>query len=67
MMTTKTLTVKFVDNGSARWDGKVTDVPKETVVRAGRRGGDGNEQVEMHWPGKGKGGKVKVWHAMPSY
>ena len=64
MVMTETLTVKFVDNDSARWDGKVTHVLKETVVRTGRRGGDGHERVEVHWPGKGKGGKVKVWHAI---
>ena len=55
--------VKFVDNNSAQWDGKVTEVSGETVVRMGRRGADSLERVEVHWPGKGKG-KMKVWHAV---
>ena len=52
--------VRFVGNGSRKWDGKETDVPEYTVVKLGKRGEDGLEEAEVHWPGKGKG-KGKVW------
>ena len=32
-----------------------------TVVKLGKRGEDGLEEAEVHWPGKGKGKKGKVW------
>ena len=61
---TKTI-VKFLDNDSTRWDGKITEVSSETVNKTGKRGTDGLEQVEVHWPGKGKGKvKMKVWKAV---
>ena len=48
-----------MDNESTRWDGKITEVPGENVVKTGKRVVDGLKQVEVHWPGKGKG-KMKV-------
>ena len=53
------LLVRFEGNASKRWDGRETEVPSRTVVRSGRRGADGSEIAEVHWPGKG--GKGKVW------
>ena len=53
-MDQKCVAVKFTENDSARWDGKVADVPRETVVRTGEREADGQERVEVHWPSKGK-------------
>ena len=52
--------MRFVGNGLRKWDGKETDVPEYTVVKLGKRGKDGLEETEVHWPGKGKG-KGKVW------
>ena len=54
MNSEKTVVVKFVDNNSARWDGKVTEVPGETVVRTGRRGGGGGWGWGA-WSGAGRG------------
>ena len=54
------LLVRFEGNASKRWDGRETEVPSRTVVRSGRRGADGSEIAEVHWPGKGGKGK-KVW------
>ena len=52
--------VQFEGNGSNKWDGREYEVP-EAVVRQGRWTGDGLEEAEVHWPGKGgkaKGGKI---------
>ena len=57
------LLVRFEGNTSKRWDGRETEVPSRTVVRSGRRGADGSEIAEVHWPGKGGKGK-KVWCCM---
>ena len=54
------LLVRFEGNSSNRWDGRETEVPSRTVVRSGRRGADGLEVAEVHWPGKGGKGK-KLW------
>ena len=51
------LLVRFEGNSSKRWDGRETEVPSRTVVRSGRRGADGLEVAEVHWPGKGGKGK----------
>ena len=56
--------VRFEGNRSAKWDGKESEVPGRTVVRLGWRGEDGLERAEVHWPGKGKAGKVKVWRCV---
>ena len=53
--------VRFEGNGSKKWDGREYEVPEKTVVRQGRWTGDGLEEAEVHWPGKGgkaKGGKI---------
>ena len=53
--------VRFMDNDSQRWDGKVS----ETVVRTGRCNQEGMEEAEVHWPVKWKGkGDVKIWHCV---
>ena len=39
-------------------------MPEGTVVRSGRRGAEGLELAEVHWPVKGKGKKPKVWHCV---
>ena len=54
------IAVKFEGNGSRKWDGKESEVPRKTVERLGKKTGEGLEQAEVHWPGKGKG-KGKVW------
>ena len=59
------VSVRFMDNDSRRWDGKVSDVPSKTVVRTGRCNQEGMEEAEVHWPVKGKGkGDVKIWHCV---
>ena len=59
------VSVRFMDNDSRRWDGKVSDVPSKTVVRTGRCNEEGMEEAEVHWPVKGKGkGDVKIWHCV---
>ena len=56
--------VRFQGNSSRLWDGKVADVPADTLFRTGRWDEAGLELAEVHWPAKGKKGKgkaVKVW------
>ena len=56
--------VRFQGNSSRLWDGKVADVPADTLFRTGRWDEAGLEIAEVHWPSKGKKGKgkaVKVW------
>ena len=44
-------------------DGKERLVPAETVVRTGKRGADGLEKAEVHWPGQGRKGTV-IWNCV---
>ena len=64
-METEYISVRFTNNDSRRWDGKLSDVPSKTVVRTGRYNEEGMEEAEVHWPVKGKGkGDVKIWHCV---
>lgn len=62
-MEKETQFVRFENNNSKRWDGKERLVPAETVVRTGKRGANGLEQAEVHWPGKGGKGTV-IWNCV---
>ena len=64
-METEYISVRFTNNDSRRWDGKLSDVPSKTVVRTGRYNEEGMEEAKVHWPVKGKGkGDVKIWHCV---
>ena len=64
-METEYISVRFTNNDSRRWDGKLSDVPLKMVVWTRRYNEEGMEEAEVHWPVKGKGkGDVKIWHCM---
>ena len=54
MMDTKYISVRFMDNDSRRWDGKVSDFLLKTVVQTGCCNEEGMEEAEVHGPSRGK-------------
>ena len=52
------LVIKFIGNQSPSWEGKVADVPAETVERLKQKNADGLEMVVVHWP---SGQSVTKW------
>ncbi len=57
--------VEFRGNGSKRWDGKRSEVPRTTLTTTGRFSADSKEEAKVHWPAKGgKGNGGKVWHCI---
>ena len=65
MMDTEYMSVRFMDNDSWWWDGKVSDVLLKTVVQTGRCNEEGIKEAEVHWPVKWKSkGDVQIWHCM---
>lgn len=53
-METEYISVRFTNNDSRQWDGKLSDVPLKTVVRTGRYNEEGMEEAEVHGPSRGK-------------
>ena len=53
-METEYISVRFTNNNSRQWDGKVSDIPSKTVVQSGRYNEEGMEEAEVHWPVKGR-------------
>ena len=54
MMDTEYISVRFTDNDSWRWDGKVSDFLLKTVVQTGCCNEEGTEEAEVHGPSRGK-------------
>ena len=63
MIDTEYISIRFMNNESRQWDGKVPDVPSKTVVRMRHCNEEGMEEAKVHWPVLGeRKGEVKVWH-----
>ena len=58
----ETVLVRYENNSLKKWDGKEKAIAVEMLVRMGKRGADGLERGEVHWPGKG--GKGTMWNCV---